>query len=428
MKKYPDLTSFGYTIDSELGRNREGGRITWKGICLNNQKIVVIKQFCFAVANSTWSGYRAYEQEIRILKDLDHPNIPSYLDSIETETGFCLIQEYICANNLSYFRSLNLTEIKQVSLQLLDILVYLQQRKRPILHRDIKPENILLDDNLNAYLIDFGFASYDNQELSGSHIFQGTPGFIAPEQIIKPTLSSDLYSLGVTIVCLAADQDISTVCKFATVDNPYQLELKLVLPALEQSFSDWLEKMIQAQVSKRFPNALIAHSELLALDPNTKLSQADHNSSQLDIQITLPKILGTIGIVVVSMIATWSVSFVKHQVKLLPINVVISVVAVIAISITQLGAISITQLDQQTKFLGIALSIITPTVLVSVSGLIWGIDEAVTIVTAITIAEIFILAGFWWQIPDWLTQNLALKLGSLLGAISLGIGLGLQLI
>ena len=91
MKKYPDLTLFGYRIDCELGQNRKGGCITWKGIGLNDQKIVVIKQFCFALTNSSWSGYEAYEQEIRILKNLEHPNIPSYLDSVETEDGFCLI-------------------------------------------------------------------------------------------------------------------------------------------------------------------------------------------------------------------------------------------------------------------------------------------------------------------------------------------------
>ena len=125
----PELLNRRYKIESELGRNREGGRITWKGIDLATQKTVVIKQFCFAQANSSWSGYKAYLQEIAILQTLDHDYIPQYLDSIETETGFYLIQEYIEAKNCNNYRSLTITEVKQVALNILNILVYLQQQK-----------------------------------------------------------------------------------------------------------------------------------------------------------------------------------------------------------------------------------------------------------------------------------------------------------
>lgn len=68
MSDYPDLTSYGYQIEAELGRNREGGRITWQGIEITTKKKVAIKQFCFAQANSSWSGYKTYAQEISILQ------------------------------------------------------------------------------------------------------------------------------------------------------------------------------------------------------------------------------------------------------------------------------------------------------------------------------------------------------------------------
>ena len=195
MNGFSDLNQYGYQINTQLGCNREGGRITWKGENLVTKETVVIKQFCFAIANSSWSGYKAYEQEIKILQQLNHPGIPKYLDGIETDNGFCLIQEYIPACCLNSYRLLTTIEVKQVVLELLDILIYLQQQQPPVLHRDIKPENILLDDQLKVYLIDFGFASLGSEEVSGSSVFKGTPGFIAPEQIIKPILALSLIHI-----------------------------------------------------------------------------------------------------------------------------------------------------------------------------------------------------------------------------------------
>ncbi|WP_242055261.1 MULTISPECIES: hypothetical protein [Nostocales] len=54
MSNYSDFSPHGYQIISELGRNREGGRITWLASNINTGKQVVLKQFCFAQAGSTW--------------------------------------------------------------------------------------------------------------------------------------------------------------------------------------------------------------------------------------------------------------------------------------------------------------------------------------------------------------------------------------
>ncbi len=142
-KELPDLSLSGYTIERELGRNREGGRITWQATQLATSKTVVIKQFCFATANSSWSGYRAYQQEIELLQKLQHPGIPRYLDSLETNDGFCLIQEYIPASSLAKAKPLTVDEIKIIAKKLLEILVYLQQQQPPIFHRDSQTRKYL---------------------------------------------------------------------------------------------------------------------------------------------------------------------------------------------------------------------------------------------------------------------------------------------
>jgi serine/threonine protein kinase len=418
-----DLTNYGYQIKAELGRNREGGRITWKAIEIKTQKTVVIKQFCFAQANSSWSGYKAYSQEIIVLQKLSHPNIPQYLNSIETDNGFCLVQEYVNATSWNNFRQLNVTEVKQIAEKMLDILIYLQQQTPPILHRDLSTENILLDESLNVYLIDFGFSSLGSQEVAASSVFRGTPGFIAPEQIIKPTTASDIYSLGVSLVCLLAHKDISHVRAFASIDDPYQLNLKQLLPKIDRQFLSWLEKMTNAKLSKRFSDAQAAKNALLTLELPV-VTQDLNNLTPSSTNIK-PKIIGVVAISMVTTFATWGVNFASSRVELSVTTIAIAILATLAIAVTQLGAATIVNSDPQTKTQGIALGVIMPTILVGVSGLIWGIESAVTISEAIAIAEIILLSYSWGQLPS--------KLGKLaqggfwLSAIAIGITLGLNL-
>lgn len=255
MNSYPDFKDYGYQVIKELGRNREGGRITWQAKKIESNEEVVLKQFCFAIAGTNWSGFQTYEREIEVLQGLKHPGIPRYLESFETENGFCLIQEYKNAPSLEKSRSFEPEEIKTIAIRLLEILVFLQNRIPPVIHRDIKPENILVDFDLNVYLIDFGFARIGSQEVFGSSVFKGTPGFIPPEQVRKPTEASDLYSLGATLICLLTGKKSTLIQDLTAEDDPYYLEFKHLLPRLNLRFISWLEQMVQPKLKDRFKNA-----------------------------------------------------------------------------------------------------------------------------------------------------------------------------
>jgi len=426
MSYYPDLQKYGYQITEQLGRNREGGRITWKGIKLGTKQNIVIKQFCFAVADSTWSGYKTYEQELNILQKIDCVGIPKYLSKIETQDGFCLIQEYISAATLDCDRSTTIPEVKQIALKILDILIYLQTQNPPIIHRDITPENILLDEQFNLYLIDFGFASFNEKELSGSSVFKGTPGFIAPEQIIKATPASDIYSLGVTLVCLLSNKSINEIQDLMTTDDPYQLNINALFPQLDRQFKNWLEKMTNAKTSQRFPDALTAKEALLAIDQKSDFpnSLVPNLSSGLDNQLAV----GTLALTGLSIVSVWGIKLIDRTLESTITNIAIAVLAGIVVGVTQLGAIAITKTEPQAKLQGGVLAIGIPILLVSVSSLIWGINEAVEMAATISIAELLLLSYVWWRIPDWRTQNIGLKSSLLLGAIALGIVFSIKFI
>ena len=266
MSIYPDFQAQGYEAIRELGRNREGGRITWLATNLNTKQAEVIKQFCFAQAGSSWSGSEAHAREIQVLKGLDHPGIPSYLNSFATSDGFCLVQQYIDAPTLAETRSFSPEEIKQIAVKVLEILVYLQNRIPSVIHRDIKPENILVDEQINVYLIDFGFARIGSHDVAGSSVFKGTPGFIPPEQMFKPTNATDLYALGVTLICLLTGIKSTKIDELQDADDPYVINFRHLLHQVSLRFIGWLEKMVQPKQKDRFTNAELALEALKPLD------------------------------------------------------------------------------------------------------------------------------------------------------------------
>ncbi len=266
-----------YEMIRELGRNRVGGRITYLARDNKTQQSVVIKRFLFAQSGSDWSGFKAYEREIQVLQGLDHPGIPRYLDSFETKAGFCMVQEYKNAQSLAVPRSFDPDEIKQIAISVLEILVYLQNRLPLVMHRDIKPENILVDEQLNVYLVDFGFARIGGGEVAMSSIAAGTFGFMAPEQLYNRQLSeaTDLYGLGATLICLLTGTKSTAMDSLIGEDG--RINFKPLLPTLSLRFVDWLEKMVEPKLKNRFPNAVAALEALKAIDvkrtPEVKFSQ-----------------------------------------------------------------------------------------------------------------------------------------------------------
>lgn len=304
MDELPDFTQYGYSLKKELGANRSGGRITYLAKDLRTEQLVVIKQFQFARSSSSWSAYDAHQREIDVLTGLKHPGIPSYLNSFQLPDGFCMSQEYKHAKPLSVNRSFNGEDVKEIAIQVLEILIYLQNRIPPIIHRDLKPDNILVDDALTVYLVDFGFARVGDGEVGVSSVVKGTLGFMPPEQLFNRQLteSSDLYGLGMTLICLLTHtkpDDIGSL-----VDISYKIKFRHLVPKLSLPWIKWLEKMSEPRVKDRYSNAREALKAIPAASlhpPEVQLSQATINLQAkrigetiihtLDINNIVPEIL-----------------------------------------------------------------------------------------------------------------------------------------
>jgi len=266
MNDFPDFSNYGYQVTRELGHNRAGGRVTYLATEINTKRSVVVKQFQFAQTGANWTEYQAYEKEIQILRALDNPHIPRYLDSFQTASGFCMVQEYKDANSLATAPQQTPQKTKQIAISVLEILKYLQNRVPPVIHRDLKPENILVDDRLNVSLVDFGFARIGGGEVAASSVVKGTLGFMPPEQMFNRqlTVASDLYSLGATLICLLIGINSTEVGSL--MDETGRINFKNRLPQLTPEFLEWLQKMVEPNFKHRYASANAALNALIPLE------------------------------------------------------------------------------------------------------------------------------------------------------------------
>ena len=145
--------------------------------------------------------------EIRVLSKIDHPHIIKKYHHEENNTHIFLFMEYLSRGDLySYIEKngvLPMQTTKKIMLQIVDALFYLHVHKQ-ICHHDVKLENIVIDDNFDAKLIDFGYAIDCSAILHPDRrirSFNGSPAYSAPEVLFRTphSKSCDVFSLGVCL-------------------------------------------------------------------------------------------------------------------------------------------------------------------------------------------------------------------------------------
>lgn len=197
-----------YRIIGELGHGGMGTVYLAERADHQFRKKVAIKMARFAAHEHVLLDRFRYERQI--LAALEHPNIARLLDGGETSDGIpFLVMEYVEGSPVTQYvssRSLDLAARLELFLKIAAAVQYAHQSL--IIHRDLKPGNILVAENGEPKLLDFGIAKlldhgvFDETVVNTSTGLRLlTPDYASPEQVrgLPVTTATDIYSLGAVL-------------------------------------------------------------------------------------------------------------------------------------------------------------------------------------------------------------------------------------
>ncbi|XP_027337777.1 cold-responsive protein kinase 1-like [Abrus precatorius] len=217
--KYDDLKAATKNFSNENKLGEGGFGDVYKGT-LKNGKIVAVKKLVLRKSNKMEDDF---ESEVKLISNVHHRNLVRLLGCCSKGEERILVYEYMANSSLDRFLfgnssnkgSLNWTQRYDIILGTARGLAYLHEEFHvSIIHRDIKTGNILLDDDLQPKIADFGLARLlpgDRSHLSTR--FAGTLGYTAPEYAIHGQLSekADTYSYGIVVLEIISGQKSTNV-------------------------------------------------------------------------------------------------------------------------------------------------------------------------------------------------------------------------
>lgn len=282
-----------FEIAEEIGR---GGMATvYKARQRSMNRVVAIKVLPRQMLHDP-GFYERFEREVDVISHLEHPHILPIYDYGQDDGLPYIAMRYLGGGSLEQRirrGQVRVEDIEKPLRQVAQALDYAHQQG--IIHRDLKPGNIMLDENGNAYLTDFGIARVLGSDLTGSMII-GTPAYMSPEQAngLPVDGRSDIYSLGIVLY------------EWITGRGPYQAETPMAvllkqiqepMPSLRQIRGDIpqaVDDVIQKATAKNPDYRFSSAGELAQAFANSvhgvsfQMSMPPQNSAPVGGNVTAP--------------------------------------------------------------------------------------------------------------------------------------------
>ena len=260
-----------------LGFDREGGR---------EVAVKVAKPGSFGTDKRGRRRRKLFLNEMHAAEMLEHPNIIAVYDAgVEEDHGY-MAMEYVAGGETlhDYARPdnlLSLEEVVGITLKCASALDY--AHRRGVVHRDIKPRNILLTEDHEVKITDFGVALISDVDVANTqvHGFVGSPLYMSPEQIQGGAITNqtDIFSLGVVLYLLLtgkhpfAAENLTAVTHRITHEAHFPVrELRAELPGVLDHIVD---RTLKKHPAGRYAMGLDLAGDLSLIFDHIKLSEED---------------------------------------------------------------------------------------------------------------------------------------------------------
>jgi hypothetical protein len=247
---------------------------------------VAIKMYHTTVGDDAESrnARRMFMGEAHMIGKLHHPNIVPIYDAGEEEGRRYVVTEHIHgARTLSaYCRSGSLLPIDQVVQILYKCAKALHYaHSRGVVHRDIKPSNILLTQDGDVRIVDFGIALVSDSDISRLEGVAGSPAYMSPEQVQGHELDarSDLYSLGAVMYEMLCGQRpfragaLGKLLRQVVQSMPEPL--REVRPEIPEELEAVVARALQKDRASRHRNGAEFAAELTRVHQKLRLAQSE---------------------------------------------------------------------------------------------------------------------------------------------------------
>lgn len=258
-----------YELRERVGAG--GTARVYKALDTTLERLVAIKVLYEHLAEDGTFKER-FEREAKLIAGFNHPNIVQVFDFNVQMRGdqplYYMVMTYIPGKTLrqemseiaSRGRRMPHERILQIMLNMTDALGY--AHTRGMVHRDVKPGNIIVRDDGQAILTDFGIARMvQGERLTQNGVTTGTPVYMSPEQANGDPgdARSDLYSLAIILFEMLAgappfndDNNLSVMLKHLNAPVP---KLSSVTKTPMPKFDAFLARALSKNPVDRFPNA-----------------------------------------------------------------------------------------------------------------------------------------------------------------------------
>ena len=215
---------------------------------------------------------RRFQREALSASSLSHPNIVAMYDVGEDNGLYYIVMEYVEGKTLKQLLkkrgSLTLSEAIDIMLQLTDGMAHAHDSY--IVHRDLKPQNIMIQDDGQIKITDFGIAmALNSTQLTQTNSVMGSVHYLPPEQAARKgtTIKSDIYSMGIIFYELLTgelpfkgDSAVEIALKQMKEPLPDVHKLNNDIP---QSIENIILKSTAKNPKNRYDDAKSMHNDLL---------------------------------------------------------------------------------------------------------------------------------------------------------------------